>query len=72
MVDGPAEHGWFVQDFDLAELRRLRARERWPGKRLTSAMYDGQAGVLTLEELLDLREAGVGSGPAASWACTSS
>jgi glycerophosphoryl diester phosphodiesterase len=55
-IDGAVEHGWFVQDFDLAELRRLRARERWPSKRPTSAMYDGQAGVLTLEELLDLRE----------------
>jgi glycerophosphoryl diester phosphodiesterase len=55
VVDGQEEHGWFVQDFDLAELRRLRARERWPIKRRTSAMYDGQAGVLTLEELFDLR-----------------
>jgi glycerophosphoryl diester phosphodiesterase len=57
VVDGIEEHGWFVQDFDLAEVRRLRARERWPRKRPISAMYDGQAGVLTLEELLDLRDA---------------
>jgi glycerophosphoryl diester phosphodiesterase len=56
VVDGTEQHGWFVQDFDLAELRQLRARERWPRKRPISAMYDGQAGVLTLEELLDLRE----------------
>lgn len=56
VVDGQVEHGWFVQDFDLAELRQLTARERWPGKRRVSSMYDGQAGVLTLEELLDLRE----------------
>ena len=56
VIDGQEEHGWFVQDFDLAELRRLRARERWPVKRRASARYDGQAGVLTLEELFDLRE----------------
>jgi glycerophosphoryl diester phosphodiesterase len=57
LVGGVQEHGWFVQDFDLAEVRQLRARERWPAKRPTSARYDDQVGVLTLEELLDLREA---------------
>ena len=56
VVDGQAQHGWFVHDFDLAEIRALRARERWPRNRPTSAMFDGQVGVLTLEELLDLRE----------------
>jgi glycerophosphoryl diester phosphodiesterase len=56
VVDGRAEHGWFVSDFDLDEVRQLRARERWPHKRPASARYDGQVGVLTLEELLDLRE----------------
>ncbi|MEO7350565.1 MAG: glycerophosphodiester phosphodiesterase family protein [Marmoricola sp.] len=57
LVDGREQHGWFVQDFDLAEVRALRARERWATKRPTSARYDGQVGVLTLEELLDLRVA---------------
>ena len=41
----------------LAEVRQLRARERWPKRRHTSARYDGHVGVLTLEDLLDLREA---------------
>jgi glycerophosphoryl diester phosphodiesterase len=57
LVDGREQHGWFVHDFDLAELRQLRARERWPDKRFVSARYDGHVGILTLEELLDLREA---------------
>jgi len=57
VVDGRDQHGWFVQDFDLAEVRQLRTRERWPRKRPRSARYDGQGGVLTLEELLDMREA---------------
>jgi glycerophosphoryl diester phosphodiesterase len=55
-VDGEVVDSWFVQDFYLEELRELRARERWPMKRPGSAMYDELLGVLTLEELLDLRE----------------
>jgi glycerophosphoryl diester phosphodiesterase len=54
-VDGVEVDGWFVSDFDLDEVRRLRARERWPHRRPASARYDGHVGVLTLEELLDLR-----------------
>ena len=55
-VDGEVVDGWFVQDFHLEELQQLRARERWPKKRPGSAMYDELLPVLTLEELLDLRE----------------
>ena len=55
-ADGTDTYGWFVGDLDLAEVRTLRARERWPELRPRSARYDGQVGVLTLEELLDLRE----------------
>ncbi|SDS39024.1 glycerophosphoryl diester phosphodiesterase [Nocardioides scoriae] len=55
VVDGARVTGWFVHDFDLAELRTLRARERWPRRRPTSARYDDQVGILTLAELLDLR-----------------
>lgn len=55
-VDGKPVSGWFVQDLDLAELRVLRARERWPQRRPGSARFDGHLGLLTLEELLDLRE----------------
>ena len=56
VVDGKAEHGWFVQDFDVSEIRELRTRERWPRKRPGSAKYDGHFDVVTLEELLLLRE----------------
>jgi glycerophosphoryl diester phosphodiesterase len=55
-VDGEHVEGWFVGDFDLAELRTLRARERWPALRPTSARYDDRVGLLTLDDLLDLRE----------------
>ena len=55
-VGGTWQHGWFAHDFDLAEIRTLRATERWPRRRPGSARYDGQVGLLTLEDLLLLRE----------------
>lgn len=53
---GRTRLGWFVQDLDLEELKRLRARERWPRRRRESARYDDHVGVVTLEELLRMRE----------------
>lgn len=55
VVDGRLQRGWFVPDLDLAELRTLRARERWPRRRPGSARFDDQLGLVTLEELLELR-----------------
>lgn len=55
VVDGRVEEGWFVHDLDLAQLRTLRARERWPSRRRRSAAFDDRFAVLTLAELLDLR-----------------
>lgn len=43
--------GWFVEDLTLAQLRALRARERLPGR---SHAYDGQFGIPTLDEVLEL------------------
>lgn len=53
-VDGRELSGWFTEDFTLAELRTLRARERLPKLRPDSAAYDGRFGVVTLEEIVDL------------------
>ncbi|MFN3727185.1 MAG: glycerophosphodiester phosphodiesterase [Allosphingosinicella sp.] len=53
-VDGRELSGWFTEDFTLAELRTLRARERLPELRPDSAAYDGRFGVVTLEEIVDL------------------
>jgi glycerophosphoryl diester phosphodiesterase len=52
VVDGAAEHGWFVQDLTLAELKMLAARERMPGTRPGNTVYDGAEGVPTLTEVL--------------------
>ena len=56
VVDGVALTGWFTEDFTLAELKTLRAKERLPQVRPESASYDGRYQVPTFEEVLELRE----------------
>ena len=40
-IDGAELTGWFVEDFTLAELRTLRARERIPQLRPANVRFDG-------------------------------
>lgn len=51
-IDGRQVHGWFTEDFTLAELKTLRARERMPYMRPASAAFDGQFELVTLEEIV--------------------
>ncbi len=51
-IDGVPATGWFTEDFTLAELKTLRARERLPELRGTA--FDGRFEVPTFEELLAL------------------
>jgi glycerophosphoryl diester phosphodiesterase len=53
-IDGAAITGWFVEDFTLAELKTLRARERLPQVRPANARFDGQFEIPTFEEVLQL------------------
>jgi glycerophosphoryl diester phosphodiesterase len=53
-IDGTATDGWFVEDFTLAELKTLRARERIPALRPGNAEYDGRYEIPTLQEIIDL------------------
>src|SRR5262249_3512881 len=53
-VDGTAITGWFTEDFTLAELKTLRAKERIPQTRPGNARFDGKFEVPTLEEVLIL------------------
>lgn len=52
--DGEAVDDWLVDEFTLAELRTLRARERLPALRPCSARLDGGFEIATLEEALRL------------------
>ncbi|MCW3847249.1 glycerophosphodiester phosphodiesterase [Sphingomonas sp. LB-2] len=53
-IDGVSVTGWFTEDFTLAELRTLRARERLPQFRPGNTAYDGQALIPTLDEIIGL------------------
>lgn len=56
-IDGQQITGWFTEDFTLAELRTLRARERLPEVRTANRRFDGLYQVPTFEEVLKLVEA---------------
>ena len=51
-VDGVDREGWFTEDFTIAELKRLAARERHPDLRPASAAYDRTSGIPTFNEVL--------------------
>ncbi|WP_418608079.1 esterase-like activity of phytase family protein [Georgenia sp. SUBG003] len=53
-IDGTAITGWFTEDFTLAELRTLRAKERIPATRPGNTEFDGLYQVPTFEEVVDL------------------
>ena len=61
-IDGRSVTGWFTEDFTLAELKTLRARERLPMLRGTA--NDGRFEIPTLAEVLELAQRrGVGVYP---------
>ena len=53
-IDGQKVAGWFAEDFTLAELRTLRAKERIPSLRPANARYDGLYQVPTFAEIAKL------------------
>jgi glycerophosphoryl diester phosphodiesterase len=56
-IDGRRVHGWFVEDFTLAEIRTLRAKERIPEIRAGNTRYDEHFGIPTFDEILVLAAA---------------
>lgn len=54
-IDGNQVTGWFTEDFTLAELKTLRAKERLPQLRQENTIYDGLYEVPTFAEVLELR-----------------
>jgi glycerophosphoryl diester phosphodiesterase len=55
VIDGTSYTGWFTDDFTLAELKTLRAKERLPDVRQRNTIYDGRYEIPTLQEVIDLR-----------------
>jgi glycerophosphoryl diester phosphodiesterase len=53
-IDGETMTGWFTEDFTLAEIKTLRARERLPALRPGNCAYDGLVLVPTFDEILEL------------------
>ena len=65
VIDGQTIDGWFTEDFTLAELKTLRARERLPELRGTA--FDGQFRIVMLDEIIEFlvqqaRRSGRGTG----------
>jgi len=56
-IDGVAVEGWFAEDFTLAEIKTLRAREPLPQLRIDSAAFDGRFAVPTFAEVIALAAA---------------
>ncbi len=54
VIEGEAMSGWFTEDFTLAEIKTLRARERLPLLRPQNRRYDGDFTVPTFDEILEL------------------
>lgn len=54
VIDAVSIEGWFTEDFTLAELKTLRARERIADLRPVNARFDGQFEIPTLDEILDM------------------
>lgn len=53
-VDGRPVEGWFTEDFTLAEIKTLRARERLPQLRAGNTRFDRQFEIPTFDEILSL------------------
>jgi glycerophosphoryl diester phosphodiesterase len=54
VIDGVELEGWFTEDFTLAELKTLRARERIPDIRPANTRFDRQFPIPTFDEILTM------------------
>jgi glycerophosphoryl diester phosphodiesterase len=54
VIDGVSITGWFTEDFTLAELKTLRAKERIPAVRPANTVFDGLYEIPTFDEVVDL------------------
>jgi glycerophosphoryl diester phosphodiesterase len=54
IIDGETMTGWFTEDFTLAEIKTLRARERLPELRPENCAFDGRFTIPTFDEIMQL------------------
>ena len=54
IIDGETITGWFTEDFTVAEIKTLRARERLPELRPQNCAFDGRFAVPTFDEIMQL------------------
>jgi glycerophosphoryl diester phosphodiesterase len=54
VIDGETMTGWFTEDFTLAEIKTLRARERLPDLRPKNCAFDGEFTVPTFDDIMAL------------------
>jgi glycerophosphoryl diester phosphodiesterase len=57
VIDGESMTGWFTEDFTLAEIQTLRARERLGDLRPQNREFDGQFTVPTFDEIMEFTAA---------------
>ena len=53
-IDGAPVSGWFAEDFTLAEIKTLYARERIPEIRPQNTQFNDQYRIATLDEVIDV------------------
>jgi glycerophosphoryl diester phosphodiesterase len=57
VIDGITfANDWFTDDFTLAELKTLRAKERLPDVRQRNTIYNGRYTIPTFQEVIELRD----------------
>jgi len=56
VIDGQTMTGWFTEDFTIAEIKTLYARERLPALRPANRVFDGRFTVPTFEEIMQLAQ----------------
>jgi glycerophosphoryl diester phosphodiesterase len=54
IIDGETMTGWFTEDFTIAEIKTLRARERLPELRPQNCAFDGRCTIPTFDEIMQL------------------
>src|SRR5262249_6151186 len=53
LIDGQRQVGWFTEDFTVAELKTIRAKERLGQLRPQNAAMDGWFDLVTWQEMID-------------------